>query len=98
LFDIWKPIIRAFLRAYKEGDAFIYCITHVEDVAKLEKDQRLCYFHALSTILATVDQDSLNYVIRPQLQNSTQDDDPNRLWEALEKHFLPTGKGIETLQ
>ncbi len=91
-FDVWKPIIRAFLRSYKEGDAFIYCTTHVEDVSKLSREQRSSYFHALSTILATVDQDSLNYVIRPPLQNSSQDDDPFRLWEALEKHFYPLAK------
>ena len=48
-------------------------------------------FHVLSTILATVDQDSFNYVIHPLLQNSTQDNDLKRLW-ALEKHFYPPGK------
>ena len=75
-YDIWKPIIRAFLRSYKEGDAFVYCTKQVGDVTRLEKDQRSCYFHALSTILLTVDQDSLKYVIHPPLQNSAQDDDP----------------------
>jgi len=45
LFNIWKLIIQAFLRVHKEGDTFVYCITHVKDIAKLEKDQRSCYFH-----------------------------------------------------
>lgn len=95
-FDIWKLRIHAFLCLYKEGDAFFYCTTSFTEVSMLTKEQKSCYFYALLTILLTVDQESLNYVIHPLLQNSMQDNDPYHLWEALKKHFYPWQRNLDT--
>jgi hypothetical protein len=84
-YNIWKPVIRTTLKAKENAFRFCESFHNPQD---LTSEERTLFYFAVKLILRSVDS-SLNSIIRPPLFNTDDDDNPHRLWTAIEAYFLP---------